>query len=65
MALYPVPVEQSFPLWPYWGSNNRTYCVDSVNGSDNNDGLTWKKPLCHHPEGCEYGTLSAGDHDDR
>lgn len=44
MGLYPKPEESKQWMWPYYGTANRVYCVDSVNGSDSYNGFSWQKP---------------------
>lgn len=42
-GLFPRPEGYDLPLVPQYGIYNRVYCVDSVNGNDNNPGLSWEQ----------------------
>lgn len=43
MSLFPKPEETKQWLWPYYGTANRVYCVDSVNGNDSYSGFSWSR----------------------
>jgi|GEM_PF-3967375 len=43
MGLFPKPEETKQWMWPYYGTANRVYCVDSVNGDDDNPGFSWRQ----------------------
>ena len=51
MSLFPKRAGESLPLFPQFANYNRVYCVDSVNGSDSNDGLGWERA---------FATIDAG-----
>lgn len=60
MGLFPQQVGLMQYMWPVKGKVNRVYCVDSVNGDDDYNGLSWEKPFATIDKGLDTARYLPG-----